>query len=222
MDPYLRPVAGHDGARRSLLESCAGLDELQGRSAAAGSYGTRAVVLVYLLAGSALMATYVWGVLALNAKYGHYGAMKLWGRLYTEPDNRWLLHVYYGSILAATVGFFPSLGYALKVAPRLTRAKVNQLCGCFLGFYLTELLWMPLCVAYVESPSPATYAAMRLQLGASGLFALGWAYVKIFALPEEAVAASGPVLRALGVGGTAIFALHCAVLDAVVWPPYFK
>mmetsp|Transcript_3916 Transcript_3916/g.11331 ORF Transcript_3916/g.11331 Transcript_3916/m.11331 type:complete len:213 (-) Transcript_3916:29-667(-) len=205
---YSRP----DGEDSGLLE---------GRDSA-GSYGTCSVLLVYLVVGSALMASYVWGVVHLNAEYGSYGAMRLWGRLYTEPDNRWLLHVYYGSILAATVGFFPSLGYALKVAPRLTRAKVNQLCGCFLGFYVTELLWMPLCVAYIESPSPAIYAAIRLQLAASGVFALAWAYIKIFALPAEAVAASGPVLRALGVAGTTLFALHCAILDAVVWPFYFE
>merc|ERR1719253_354768 len=86
----------------------------------AGKYGTCAVVLVYLVVGSLLMATYVWGIVTLNDRYGSYGAMRLWGRLYSEPENKWLLHVYYGSILAATVGFFPSLGYALKVAPRLT------------------------------------------------------------------------------------------------------
>mmetsp|Transcript_102297 Transcript_102297/g.259813 ORF Transcript_102297/g.259813 Transcript_102297/m.259813 type:complete len:204 (-) Transcript_102297:281-892(-) len=185
----------------------------------AGSYGTYSVVVVYCGVGLLLVATYVWGVVTLFEKHGD--AMQLWGHI-GDPGNEWLLKTYYASILAATIGFFPSLCYALTIAPRLPKSTVNLICGSLLGFYVTELFWMPMCVAYIEQPRAAVYVAIRLQLVASGSCVLLWAWAKFFAVPAHIVQEVSPCLRVSGLLGTLVFALHCAIMDATIWPPFFR
>mmetsp|Transcript_120060 Transcript_120060/g.334071 ORF Transcript_120060/g.334071 Transcript_120060/m.334071 type:complete len:172 (+) Transcript_120060:3-518(+) len=169
-------------------------------------------------AGTILVGTYVWGVVTLFDRYG--SAMRLWGGI-GAPGKEWLLQTYYASILAATIGFFPSLGYALKIAPRLPRRDVSLICGAFLGFYVTEMAWMPMCVAYIREPREWLYIAIRLQLAVSGVLAILWLVAKC-RVPADVAAAAGPCLRVSGLLGTLVFALHCAVLDAIIWPPFFK
>mmetsp|Transcript_469 Transcript_469/g.626 ORF Transcript_469/g.626 Transcript_469/m.626 type:complete len:208 (-) Transcript_469:68-691(-) len=186
---------------------------------AAGKYGTAMVFFVYMVAGSILMATYVWGITTLANEYGKDGPSMLWGRI---ADHRRLQHLYYGSIAAATVGFFPSLAYAFRIAPELSKPMVNKICGALFIFYVTEYAWLPMCVAYIKKPSQQLFLAIRIQLAISGLFLLIWAYFKLIAVPSEVTGKVNGCFRFIAYLGTLAFALHCAILDAIVWPPYFE
>mmetsp|Transcript_60808 Transcript_60808/g.144899 ORF Transcript_60808/g.144899 Transcript_60808/m.144899 type:complete len:200 (+) Transcript_60808:78-677(+) len=186
-----------------------------------GKYGTCMVFFVYMVVGSVLMGTYIWGILTLYNEYGKDGPAKLWGRIH-EPRNEWLLNIYYYSIGAATVGFFPSLAYAFRIAPLIEKKLVNRICGCLFIFYVTECFWLPMCVSYIEKPKSKVFLAIRIQLGLSAIAGLGWAYFKLIAVPAEVKGRVNICFRILGYLGTLAFALHCAILDAIVWPPYFK
>eukprot|EP00440_Ansanella_granifera_P012606 gb/GFBE01013698.1/.p1 GENE.gb/GFBE01013698.1/~~gb/GFBE01013698.1/.p1 ORF type:complete len:206 (+),score=37.71 gb/GFBE01013698.1/:1-618(+) len=184
---------------------------------AAGTSGRWMVVLVYCGIGLVLVGTYVWGVVTLINEYGT--PVGLWGHI-ADPGNEWLLHTYYTSIGLATVGFFPALAHMLKAAPVLPKNTVIRICGLLAGFYVTELFWMPMCVAYIEKPSLLVYMLIRLQLACSGLLAVAWA-VTVCTIPSSCAETTGSTLKLAGFVGTAYFAFHCAVLDAVVWPPMF-
>lgn len=172
--------------------------------------------------GFVLMVTYVWGIMTLYTKYPESGgAAKLWGHI-GDPEYKWLLYTYFTSIGMATVGFFPALAYALCIAHELPRGLVNKICGYFACFYVTEWFWLPMCVAYLASPSTLVYTLIRLQLLASGIMSLCWAYTKVFQVPCDVAKVASPALRISGKVGTCAFALHCALLDAIIWPPFFR
>uniref|UniRef100_A0A7S2MKK6 Uncharacterized protein n=1 Tax=Alexandrium andersonii TaxID=327968 RepID=A0A7S2MKK6_9DINO len=187
----------------------------------AGKYGVCLVAVVYTLLGLVLCGTYAWGIIRLDGEFKQSGgAMKLWGRI-NDKGNEWLLSIYFTSIGLAAIGYLPSLAYAFFIAPELPRGLVNRMCGSLACFFVTELFWMPMCVAYIESPSSLVYTLIRLQLAVSGISGLCWFYFKVFAVPEEVEKTVGAPLRLSAKAGTAIFALHCAILDATVWPPFF-
>eukprot|EP00415_Alexandrium_ostenfeldii_P003338 UN3338 len=129
--------------------------------------------------------------------------------------------IYYTSIGSAAIGFLPSLAYAFCIAPKLSRDLVNKICGSLAVFFVTECFWLPMCVAYLESPSAAVYTLIRLQLAVSGICGLSWFYFKVLAVPDEVAATVSAPLRLSAKAGTTIFVLHCAILDAIVWPPFF-
>mmetsp|Transcript_86011 Transcript_86011/g.233082 ORF Transcript_86011/g.233082 Transcript_86011/m.233082 type:complete len:202 (+) Transcript_86011:62-667(+) len=199
-----------DGASRALL----GTD---GESP--GSYSSWVVLGTYLGGGTVLCGSYVWGIAVLMRQYGT--AMSLWGHL-SDPGWAWLRYGYYVSMTVSAIGFFPSLVYAVRICRFLPKSKVNAICAWLLAFYISEMFWMPMCVAYINSPSTLMYTLIRIDLAMSGILALAWACSKLAAVPVEVQEAAGCCVRVLGTVGTAIFALHCAVLDAIVWPPFFK
>lgn len=189
---------------------------LQGPGSGAGRWGQVAVALVYMGVGLLLVATYAWGIITLNSSYGT--GMKLWGRL-RDPGNAWLLYLYYFSISLATASFFPATWLALSLAPKLSWEALRRVLGFFLGFYISEMAWMPMCVAYIAQPRGILYILIRAQLILSGVLAICWA-VSVLTLPRDPE--TGWRSKVAGYAGTFYFAFHCAVLDAIVWPPYFE
>ncbi|CAE8619589.1 unnamed protein product [Polarella glacialis] len=188
-------------------------------SAGAGSWKKLLLVLgVYCGVGLLLCGTYVWGGLSLTHNYST--AVGLWGRI-AAPGNEWLLHTYYASILLAILGFFPALAFMVQVAPDLPEKSLYTVCGLLLAFYITEMFWIPMCVAYIAKPSKLLFGVIRVQLAISGILAVCWA-VAVCSLPAARTASAGKVLKSVGCAGTVYFAFHCAVLDALVWPPMFE
>mmetsp|Transcript_57845 Transcript_57845/g.134751 ORF Transcript_57845/g.134751 Transcript_57845/m.134751 type:complete len:201 (-) Transcript_57845:78-680(-) len=187
----------------------------------AGGYGIKAVLVVWCGLGIILLGTYAWGITTLDKEFADSGgAMTLWGHI-NDPEHVWLFNVYFTSGGLAAVGYLPALAYAFVVMPKLQPNLVNKICGWLLLFYLTELFWMPMCVAYIRSPSSTLFILLRLQLAASGVCGLCWAYFTIVAVPDEVALETNVALRWGAKIGMVVFALHCAVLDAVVWPPFF-
>mmetsp|Transcript_120102 Transcript_120102/g.339860 ORF Transcript_120102/g.339860 Transcript_120102/m.339860 type:complete len:208 (-) Transcript_120102:94-717(-) len=179
-----------------------------------GACGWWTVLLTYVGGGTIVCATYAWGAAVLA------DPSALWGRL-RDPSNAWLLHVYYVSIALATLGYFPSLAYALHVAPTIDRARLQLICGLFAGFFVASCFWMPLCVAYLANKSLLLFVCLRVQLASAGVLGLGWA-AALCSVGEPHSSSAGPPLCMAGRIGTFFFAFHCAVFDAILWPPFFR
>jgi len=179
-----------------------------------GSFNLIVLLLTWFGCGLIVCATYAWGIVALSPN-----AMRLWGSIYT--DHPWLYVVYNVAISMAALGFFTSLAFLCRISSELRRGRVLTVCAVFHVYFLAEYCWMPLCVAYIRNPIPALYWAIRIVLFVAGVLGLVWAGT-ICSISEEEGPSAGAVLRCLGRIGACIFALHCAVLDAIVWPPFFK
>lgn len=145
--------------------------------------GLLKILGIYVGLGGLLMATYVWGVLALNEKFGgnkanadQVGAANLWGAIY---DDKMFLHVYYVGFVVAVVGYFLNFFHMLRVVASggssLSRDRYNKICLWFGVFFVSELLWMPGCVWYIGAPRGWLWWAIFLQLKVSGVAAIVWA-----------------------------------------------
>jgi len=171
----------------------------------------RSLVVVILVGGLAVLASYAWGV-------GTQPALReaLWGGV---PAG--LRPQYTVSMLLAAAGYFAYTYFILfRVDP--SRATLAGRRGYWVFSVLYALilfpsaLWMPLTLAMLERPSDGVWLAIRAVLWAvaAGSLALTAA---LFALRPRR-----PRLAYwLAEAGCLVFCFHTLVLDAVVWPASF-
>jgi hypothetical protein len=169
------------------------------------------LLLLNVLGGVAVLASYVHGVSALaSAEPGLWGGVPAsWRPAYTV------------NMLLAAVGYFPFTSYWLfAVAPERIRFAAGGGPGVLAGLYAAILfpsaLWLPLTAAYLADPSPALWLAIRCDLALVAAGSLG-VLAALFTLEN----APAPRWRVLAVIGCLPFVLQTAVLDAVVWPWLF-
>lgn len=170
------------------------------------------LLVINIIGGAAVIGSYVLG---LNAQGG--GANILWGGV---PAN--IRPVYTVSMLLSALGYFAFLYYIFfKINP--SEASIAGVFGfglfyaIFLIILLPSALWMPLTNLYVASPGTGLWVSIRVVLALVGLasIALLWALLSL-QTREPGVA------YWLAVAGSAYFAFHTAVLDAIIWAALFK
>ena len=170
------------------------------------------LLIINVIGGAAVIGSYVYG---LNAQAG--GANVLWGGV---PVN--IRPVYTISMILSALGYFAFLYYIFfRLNPAQT--SIAGVSG-FTIFYVIFLLilipsafWMPLTNVYVGNPSTGLWVWVRTVLALVGLasIALVWALLSL------ETRGSGIAYLA-AVVGSAYFAFHTAILDAVVWAALFK
>jgi hypothetical protein len=170
------------------------------------------LLVINILGGIAVIGSYVLG---LSGQSG--GANVLWGGV---PSS--LRPVYTISMIISALGYFAFLYYIFfRLDPAQT--SIAGVSGftlfyvIFLLILIPSALWMPLTNMYGSNPSMGVWIGIRTVLAIVGLasIALVWALLTL----------QGKVPGAahwLAVAGSAYFALHTAVLDAIVWAALFK
>jgi len=170
------------------------------------------LLIINIIGGAAVIGSYMFG---LGGQSG--GANVLWGGV---PAN--IRPLYTVSMILSALGYFAFLYYILF---RLDPAQIS-IAGVtgFTLFYVIFVLilipsafWMPLTNLYVSNPSTGIWAWTRTVLALVGLasIALVWALLAL----------QGKVPGApywLAVVGSAYFAFHTAILDAIVWAALFR
>jgi len=170
-----------------------------------------------------LLAINVVGGVAVLGSYAHgiathpEPAAALWGGV---PEGL-RSPLYQVCMLLATAGYFAFTSYLLlRVDPdaaRVGRFGFGLFHALYLGMLLPSALWMPLTFAWLDAPGPALWMAVRVVLFAVGIASLGLVVALLRLRPR------GPRLHhALAVLGAVAFANQTAVLDALVWPHYFR
>lgn len=168
-----------------------------------------ASIVINILGGVAVLGSYALGI----ATHPHAGDA-LWGGV---PS--WLRPAYQINMLAATVGYLAFTYIVVLRENGKSAPSSGSGLGLFNCIYLLILapaaLWMPLTFAYLAAPSPSGWLAVRgvLFLTGGGALAMIGAVARL-PLPSR--------LRTLALLGTAAFALQTAVLDALVWPVFFR
>ena len=174
---------------------------------------TKVILLVInILGGAAVLLSYVYG---LKAQPGGAGA--LWGGV--PPGIR---PAYTASMLLSALAYFLFLYYLLiSVDPGSTLVANRFGFGIFSVIFLVILvpsaLWMPLTNVYLAHPGPGWWSAVRIVLAlvAIGAVALVWAIY-------STKGASPGLSFWLALAGSAYFAFHVGVLDAILWPALFR
>jgi hypothetical protein len=176
--------------------------------------GTQQIILLVInvIGGAAVIGSYIFG---LNTQSG--GANVLWGGV---PAT--IRPVYGISMILSALGYFAFIYYILF---RLTPSEVSiggiAGFGMFYAIFLVMLfpsaLWMPLTNLYVSSPGAGTWVGIRTVLALVGLasIALVWALLSMQGKVPG-------ISYWLAVAGSAYFAFHTAILDAIIWAALFK
>ncbi len=170
------------------------------------------ILIINVIGGAAVIGSYIFG---LSGQTG--GANVLWGGV---PAN--IRPVYTVSMILSALGYFAFLYFILF---RLNPSEVSiagvfgfsLFYAIFLVILIPSALWMPLTNLYVGNPSTGMWVWIRVVLALVGLasIALVWALLSL------ETKGTGIAYWA-AVVGSAYFAFHTAILDAIVWAALFK
>lgn len=172
--------------------------------------GTQQIILlvINIIGGAAVIASYIYG---LKAQDG--GANALWGGV---PNN--IRPIYGISMILSALGYFAFLYFILfRIVPSEVNLEYSLFFAIFLVILVPSAFWMPLTNAYTGNPVTGLWLAVRTVLALVGIgsIALVWA---LLSLQLE----TRGISYWLAVSGSAYFAFHTAILDAIVWAALFK
>ena len=170
------------------------------------------LLIINILGGAAVIGSYVFG---LKGQSG--GANVLWGGV---PNS--LRPVYTVSMILSALGFFAFIYFILfRLVPGEVliggRFGFSLFYAIFLVILVASAFWMPLTNAYVGNPSTGIWIGIRTVLALVGLGSIAL-MLALLTLQTKV-----PVISYwLAVAGSAYFAFHTAILDAIVWAALFK
>jgi hypothetical protein len=170
------------------------------------------LLIINLLGGAAVIGSYIFG---LRGQSG--GASILWGGV---PVN--IRPVYTISMIISALSYFAFLFYIFfRLDPSQVRiagtSGFTMFYVIFLVMLIASALWMPLTNLYVSNPSTGLWVGIRLVLATVGLASIGL-FVALLTLQGKVPG----VAYWLAVIGSAYFAFHTAILDAIIWAALFK
>ncbi len=171
----------------------------------------RALLLLIAIGGTGVLASYLLAfALEPSIRTGLWGELpEAWRGYYTI------------NMLLAAVGFFP-LTYWLALATPIesfadyTGTRFEVMVAAYAAILMPSALWLPLTALYLGSPSTPLWWGIRVVLLLVGLAAsvLGWLLIRR--------ARRGPGRVWVAVVAFFFFWLQTMVLDALVWPVYFR
>jgi hypothetical protein len=171
----------------------------------------RLFLVLNVLGGAAVLGSYAQGI----ATHERPGAA-LWGGVPAA-----ILPLYNGSMLTATVGYLLFAWFLFFRVDAATARVGRWGFGAFNAILALILapsaLWMGLTFTYLAHPSTLGWLAVRAVLALAGLGGLAM----IAALARVSPVISGRARR-IALAGALAFAFQTAVLDALVWPAYFR
>lgn len=171
----------------------------------------RLYLLLNLVGGPAVLGSYAWGI----ATHDEPGKT-LWGQVPVA-----IVPLYNLSMLGAAVGYLLFAWFLFFRVDPATATVGARGYGVFNALTALALapsaLWMPLTFAHAAHPGPLAWAAVRAVLFLVGAGALGMIVALARLRPVRA-----PWAHRLALVGAVAFAFQTAVLDALVWPAYFR
>lgn len=170
------------------------------------------LVALNVAGGIAVLASYAWGVVLSPAL-----RTGLWGGV---PEA--LRGVYTVNMLLAAAGYFPFAFLLIFRTPRdRLRAEAGVGPGAILALFALVLipsaLWLPLTAHMLDAPSDATWLAIRAVL-----FAVGAGSTGLLVVLARIARSRGGALVWAALLGAIPFWTQTALLDALVWPAYWR
>lgn len=170
------------------------------------------LIAVNIVGGLAVLGTYAHGIRTHPGTSG-----TVWGGV-PAALQPW----YVTSMLLATAGYFAFTYFiCFALDPERVRLGARLRFGGFVWSYALMLAgsaaWMPLTFAMLETPSPMLWLLIRAALFIVAAGSLGIVAGLIVATPRP----HGWAFR-LALAGSLAFCVQTVLLDALVWPAYFR
>jgi hypothetical protein len=170
------------------------------------------LILINVTAGSAVIISYIHGIITHPA-----AGAALWGNV---PQG--LIPFYTASMFAAAAGYFAFTFFVLfalnpdntRIANRFSYALFPCLYAVIL---IMSALWMPFTFMFLEQPSALLWITIRLVLAIVGAGSVGLFLALLRTYPRTPGWAYWCAIIGCG-----FFCLQTALLDAIVWPVFFK
>lgn len=170
----------------------------------------RRLALLQLIAGPAVLASYVWCL----SVWPEASSM-MWGGI---PDAIRPLYTIW--MFAAAAGYFAySYVFILRTDPataRLGRWDYRLFMLLYALVLIPSALWMPGTKWMLDDMSALRFWLVRLDLFAVAAGSLGLIWAALALEPRPA-----PRLRRLALLGAIAFAIQTVLLDALIWPALF-
>lgn len=170
------------------------------------------MLIINVIGGIAVLGSYAYG---MQTHPGSGNA--LWGGI-----SERIRPLYAVGMLLAALGYFAFTYYLLfRLDPDSVviagRCKYSLFNYIYLGILIPSALWMPFTFKMIENPATATWVIIRVILAIVALASLALIWAIAAAAPR------GPATAYwLALLGSSLFFLHTAVLDAILWPAYFR
>ena len=170
------------------------------------------LLLVNILGGAAVIGSYILG---LQGESG--GANALWGGVPSAVRP-----VYAVSMVLSAIGYLAVLYLLLfRLVPGDVlvggRFGFSAFIPIFLLILIPSALWMPLTNHYVSGLGAGVWIAIRTVLFVVGLASIALTWALLVLKPHDRGAAYW-----LAVAGSAYFAFHTFILDAILWAALFR
>ena len=166
-------------------------------------------ILINLIGGTAVLGSYIHG---LSTQLELRGL--LWGQV---PET---IRPYYTiCMIFATIGYFFFTPYILKHFFNTKSATFNPniISLLYLGITIPSALWMPLTFEMLVNPSTSLWIGIRIILFTVGLSSTFLMLIFLFSnIKKESPS------YAMGIIGLIPFWIQTMILDAIIWPYYFK
>ena len=170
------------------------------------------LLAINIIGGVLVIGSYVYGI-----KSQSQAASGLWGGISPGMKN-----LYFVSMFFAAVSYFVFTFYILfKLNPAETKIANIFGFGLFQIIYIFMLLpsaaWMPLSVSMLENPKSVVWYSIRVVLAIVALASLALLFALVFISPKQT-----SLFYFSAVAGSAVFFVHTAFLDALLWPVLFQ
>lgn len=167
-------------------------------------------ILINVIGGLLVLASYYWGLKSDK------GVEAFWGGV---PKN--IRGIYTIFMLLSAAAFFLFSAYVYKnLGSQLLKSTPGGVLPYLLSFAIIQLastLWMPLVDLMVSNSSTLLWIGIRIALAVVGL-----ASVVIFVLLLKVSPKQSDFFYYSTLVGLSIFIFHTGVLDAVIWPYFWK
>jgi len=170
------------------------------------------LILIIIIGGIAVLASYVFGLKsnsnAVNALWG--GVPEKWRGLYTV------------SMFVSALSYFVFSTFILFKL-EVNEIKIfNSLTYSFFLFtfsliLIPSALWMPLSLQMLENPRPIIWMSIRIVLTLVGLASFAVTVGLILIQPKQT-----GLYYWSSVVTSGFFAFHTGILDAILWPYFYK
>lgn len=166
------------------------------------------VLLIFCIVGGIfVLASYIFTIMHFPKDINSF-----WGAI---PKS--FLPPYYLSMALAAIGYFIFTSFILlNISPEKTNGY-SLYTILYICILIPSALWMPLVYTYLNTPSTVIWIFIRSVLVIVGLASLGIFILLITTQPKPT-----GTHYTLALASTAFFFFHTGILDALVWPYYFK
>ena len=167
-------------------------------------------IAINVIGGVLVLASYYWGIKSDK------GINAFWGEI---PNS--IKSVYTVSMIISAISFFVFSAYIFKnIATGLLQSSMGGVLPYLFFFGVIQIasaLWMPLVGIMVSNPSTLLWIGIRVALAVVAIVALAIFFLLLRISPKQSSLFYYTTLISL-----VIFTIHTGILDAVIWPYFWK